>query len=673
MSRQIAGRQRFAVLIGIDFYHEKPLEGSVRDVDMIQKCLTETHITRLTASGPIDADTIQPPEDPSLWPTLKNLTACLSQIQLLSSAGDHIYIHYSGHGTRTPRGELALAFLDGGNIGDVDSLSGLNLARIINQMAKQRLKVTLVLDCCFSGALVRSESQTEVRYIECNSTIEVEDSITCHDTEEPTIDAFRTRDASMLANWLINTDSYTILTACGPHEEAREVVFENGVRQGALSYFLSRILQKPGTLGMRHYSIYRLLCSRFHALYPQQNPMFFGNENLGFFGDLDISPRFHFVPAYQMDDGTFYLEEGRAHGASDGDVYALYPRYASEWRCDISKTESIKARIHRAFAVTSELELDGEVPTVMKSRCKAVRLGAFSLAKVPILLKASASQFDWSVQAIDQSRSFELLSSAAQDTPFMFKVGVNDCGRLEIQDQNNKKIHGLPTLPCAGSEQAIEQVMNVIEHLTRFKQIESMENNLSKGASEDMVEIRLGRSSGESFDRASLIEAKHDEDLHLIIHNKCDKAVYLHVYNLKPSWEIKNILKSDYATLPAKNGRTLGFGAERKRFTLTMKVPAWMIESGQLWCSEVVKVFITLQPSSFAGLAQGVPILRSEGQWEEYNVKGSSTECKTPMQKPNEITNDWIARNFHIRTILGNELRQVNTLTDPQYAETRTV
>jgi hypothetical protein len=51
------------------------------------------------------------------------------------------------------------------------------------------------------------------------------------------------RAASVCLSWLVNPDSYTILTACGPTETAKEVILsQDEQRHGALSYFLLRTL-----------------------------------------------------------------------------------------------------------------------------------------------------------------------------------------------------------------------------------------------------------------------------------------------------------------------------------------------------------------------------------------------------------------------------------------------
>src|SRR5438477_8484 len=82
-----------------------------------------------------------------------------------------------------------------------------------------------------------------------------------------------------------------ILTACGPHEVARELRFEDEGRRGALSYFLLSTLSNLGNNSGNQHDIYRYLCARFRESWPKQNPMLFGNRDLYFFAQRTSKAR----------------------------------------------------------------------------------------------------------------------------------------------------------------------------------------------------------------------------------------------------------------------------------------------------------------------------------------------------------------------------------------------
>ena len=73
-------------------------------------------------------------------------------------------------------GDLSLVLL--GEVSGIRYLSGRELAALVDKMVKKRLHITLVLDCCFSGGVVRQESVQEsvqdaaIRHIAYDSAVD---------------------------------------------------------------------------------------------------------------------------------------------------------------------------------------------------------------------------------------------------------------------------------------------------------------------------------------------------------------------------------------------------------------------------------------------------------------------------------------------------------------------
>lgn len=161
----------YAILIGINVYAERPLKGCVRDVQEIKKYLEEmpspVHIEMFTATDSADPNSRGPAEDPMLWPTYENVTSSLEKTTSLAKHGDFVNVHYSGHGTRMEAssefsnrstGDLALNLLEEGEGNNIRYLRGLELAFFLKAMVDKGLIVTLVLDCCFSGSVLRLDA-----------------------------------------------------------------------------------------------------------------------------------------------------------------------------------------------------------------------------------------------------------------------------------------------------------------------------------------------------------------------------------------------------------------------------------------------------------------------------------------------------------------------------------
>ena len=235
----------------------------------------------------------------------------LGKTTSLAKADNFVYVHFSGHGTtcepfkyalnlsiegmapvpskfsNPSTGDLALVVLEATTEIETRYLRGEELGSLIKRMVDKGLIVTLVLDCRFSGSVMRDDSS--VRHVRYDPHIDTVYPPASGLSDEGKASRTIYRNASMRSNWLVDPGGYTILAACGPAEIAKEIVF-NGQKRGALSYLLLKTLNSLSYVGCKQLHIYLLLCASFRKAQEQfpnkriPNPMFYGNKTLGFFG-----------------------------------------------------------------------------------------------------------------------------------------------------------------------------------------------------------------------------------------------------------------------------------------------------------------------------------------------------------------------------------------------------
>ncbi|HKB40565.1 MAG TPA: caspase family protein, partial [Gemmataceae bacterium] len=81
------------------------LGGCVRDVEHVEQFLrrrlglSDERLIKLTST---DNGREEPREPPQRRPTYENMVAAFQKVTDLTAKGDQVYIHYSGHGGRTP-------------------------------------------------------------------------------------------------------------------------------------------------------------------------------------------------------------------------------------------------------------------------------------------------------------------------------------------------------------------------------------------------------------------------------------------------------------------------------------------------------------------------------------------------------------------------------------------
>jgi hypothetical protein len=671
MDQEQVVTKHHALLIGINFYPERPLQGCVRDVEMIKKYLYSKRIpvqvAMFTATAPSDPALLGPIEDPEVWPTYENVTASLEKITSNANPGDFFYLHYSGHGTRIEAssiysnkttGDLALDLLEEGNGNKIRYLRGLELAFFIKNMVTKGLVVTLILDCCFSGSVLRHDDLSGARYLDYDP--ETDMAHPPNPRKCLSCDSFDVayRDGSMLPNWLIHPAGYTILTACGPLEIARELKFEDGQRRGALSYFLHRTLSKLGSNESKQRHIYHHLCSKFHESWPRQNPMCYGNMNLSFFGGLKSEPNSSLIPVFRTGTGSLYLRAGLAHGVCDGDKFALYPFFPNKEASINTTQDPVMVQSMKSEPLTSILEgVDGApIPSYVQTGWNAKAINQFSLQKVPILLTPSLPNRDRWLAAARERFSLDLHTVDVDGHPFLFHVAMNGLGEYEIQNAAHKRIFGFSNGPHDQEEGLLARVFDALEHLTRFKQIEAIDNPMPTSSFETTFSIRLSSSLGEACHSTYVVEARHNDKLSLVIQNRGNEDLYLHIYDMGPLWQVKNLLDGDYMVVPKANIQE-GTGGILN-LELLMTIPDFLVKKGHHQCEDIIKVFITEHQTSFLALEMGKLAELSNSESTRGDILKVNTFLSDMVNTSfrggfaNGVAANWASQNFQICTIM---------------------
>ncbi|KAF2785962.1 hypothetical protein K505DRAFT_344216 [Melanomma pulvis-pyrius CBS 109.77] len=445
----------WAVIIGIDYYPEpkdKCLSGCVRDATTV-KLFLETgepnvNIAVLTATTPTDPSFGRPQEKPEVWPTYENVISGLLSVIDMAKGGDFVYIHYSGHGTRL-LSQLALVLLSEDGRGS-RYLRGQTLALALHKMVEKGLRVTLVLDCCFSGSVVRNSDWHgfDIRCIDYNSTV---NDVSLQEHSASLFDVASTlRDSSMEKDWLLTPEGYGILSACAPHEKAYELETRDGGR-GALTYFLLDALSTLRNRGTKltHQSIHEHLSTRFHVSWPRQTPMRYGNENFAFFGESLLPPDNAFVPIYKTGDDQLCLRAGHIHGVFEGDEYAVYPFDTPEHAQNQEEKALLNVRVNTARAFESELIVIGPTSALQfQMGWKAKPLTSLSPRCIPVKLLTSISGISQSqLEEIAKGQRFmRLFTEYQMEEPCIFNVIINEHDEYEVVDALHGKVPCVPNI-----------------------------------------------------------------------------------------------------------------------------------------------------------------------------------------------------------------------------------
>ncbi|EEU38896.1 uncharacterized protein NECHADRAFT_55675 [Fusarium vanettenii 77-13-4] len=358
-------------------------------------------------------------------PSRDNVISSMQRVLQLSSPGDHVYIHYSGHGTiRSKDRAVALELINPTSL-ETEYLYGTILRNAINKMIQKGLTVTLILDCCFSGSVLRDDrlQSRKVRYLEYSRDVDLQS-----DYRDP-FHSNTSRDSELGLSRLLDPEGHTIIAACGPLEVASELEFDGGATRGALSYFLVDSLTKLRRRGIKvsNQMLHQNLRAQFHAHVPEQTPMLYGNRGFAFFGDfIDFSVEAH-LPTFSLhrsiEHGGLVLHAGQAHGVHRDDEFALSPFEQQ----DEARQPTIRGRIDAVDCLTSTMNtVDPKDSENIKrgSTWKATLVTSFSPRKVHIHLDYDVPDNNNLIQAASSNGYLTFLITFENPSRRLLYLGI---------------------------------------------------------------------------------------------------------------------------------------------------------------------------------------------------------------------------------------------------------
>jgi hypothetical protein len=600
--------KRWALLIGIDFYFGAAerdsktrsvkfhhLSGCVRDVEEVEKYLKgigvcEDNITKLTASRGESG----PKEDPTMLPTHGNIISEFNRITNNASPGDLVYIHYSGHGIR--RNTLESALTEGGDnfsgtaLAPVDAmiggayLTGYHLGDMIRRMVEDKnLRVTLILDSCFSGRGLRNTATFAVR----TSPDYFDDSILPNDVEADNAVAAITgsdskfRNAAVRPCWLSNPTGCTILTACEFSQTAGEDTFgDTKVKHGVLTFWMLDILRQCQVKSTpSHSRVKDHVNVKIRNMRPRlmQSPVLHGDGDYAFFGkELVIErPVCHILSK----DGDYLdLDVGRAQRAAEG---AIYDIYSGDWDIDSPDVPPLQAHIIELDEI-SDFRSTAQIFThdpahkdmVIKQGCCAIlrtwALGSKTYVRLHLPDRPDLEYLrDMLKMHIEKTPELYLHSNTSPEPAFT--VSVNQHNNFEVHE-NGRRLPRLPKIQLGGIEQQIERLAYILRHLARFREIEKLQNDeIENPLKSEWFLFRLETESGRlTRDPSGTYQVMDGQPL--IVSFKLLKecgleSVYVTFFNLNPSWGIHKLYPGP--------GQSVHKTAENRleRFRIRMSIP----------------------------------------------------------------------------------------------------
>jgi len=622
-----------ALLIGIDCYlpNEFPgggkfesLSGSVRDVERVEQFLLQElrlppeKIRKLTSSR----GSVEPVEPEDRLPTYENMVTALQELARTASAGDQIYIHYSGHGGRTVtifpevKGEEGYdESLVPCDIGDSSAryLRGAEVSFLVRDMVSKGLLVTLVFDCCHAGGASRGAKGAVKRGLGIVDRRQ-RPTASLVATREELLELMRPKPVAgpvrrnlSLQSWLPDPQGYVLLAACRPQEFALEYPFDGKETQGALTYWLLDSLRQGGT-SLTYKQLHERIFAKVHNQFLSQSPMLIGESSRPFFGNAQepgLSPlradTGFLEPAVVMavEGSRVLLHVGQAEGARIGLRYAIYRPFVDPAQGS-----------HQAIVEIRDLGATESWAEIIETTRSMIEQGAQA---VPLGLGRDAGRLQGVVDvatgaALDQARS----AIAADPTHYIrvakegdridFRVTVNDLGDYALLDAGSKPISNLRPALSTTRPDSISELVRRLIHLTKYRNVQRIENAddqnpLKKVLGLKVLGTQMDFEPGDTPDpqipaKLDPLDLRIGEWLFLEISNQSQRILNFAVLDLQPDWGISRIFpgQNDSAFWPLDPG-------ESKVVRIKGFLPPGYNEA-----TDIIKVFATMGTPNFRWL-----------------------------------------------------------------------
>jgi len=532
----------YALLIGIDFYfpHDLPdgryknLRGCVRDINHVETYLKETfnltpdQIIKLTATASENPN--QPQEPPELLPTYKNIVDKFNELTAKAQPQDRVYIHYSGHGGRAKtifediKGRSALdEALVPTDIGQLNSryLRDIEFAKLLQEMVKKELVVTLVLDSCHSGGATREISGDDrVRgggFID--TTPQPTDSLVAPVQELAqnwkSLTA-NSRNITVVNGLLPEPKGYTLIAACGDDELAYENVFEGTESNGALTYFLLKALRQYGT-EISVEDLFNHISNKVHKEFVRQTPMLMGETDRTFFGGPSVGAS-RKVPVMKVDikKNRVQLQIGEASGIEEGAEFDIFKFRTRDFEDRENRVATVKVielgasdcwaevtQLHNIRTINSQLTEGmieiGSPAVYLSPGLKQIRkvrlllpdpLPQSSVVNVPLLPTILLTK----KEEVEGHRWIEFCSETETDENVDYFVSLNSEGEYWILDRNKEPIKNLLFPIKIDEPEATKRLINRLIHVARYESILELDNKDAFAPLNGKLKVELVKS-----------------------------------------------------------------------------------------------------------------------------------------------------------------------------------
>ena len=305
MSDSTTDSVRRALLVGINAYQQRPLDGCIADAELMAQVLRDTFA--------FDEKNVTVLRDRAA--SREKLLAELDQLIDVTNAGDTAFFFYAGHGATAENDDHTEA---SGNDSTLnlcedprEDIYDDELQARLDALGEKTQFTVLVIDACHSATITR-DAADPTRKVRAGLPVK-------KSARPPKNLGSHKAQATTPA-----TAAYTLIAACRDDEEAEEsaVAGDDSNHHGALTWALARELTAAKS-GETWRDVFERVSRSVTAAHSSQHPQIEGNANRELFG-LKSFPTVEYVQVTDRASASVVIGAGALHGVQFGATYTVY-------------------------------------------------------------------------------------------------------------------------------------------------------------------------------------------------------------------------------------------------------------------------------------------------------------------------------------------------------------
>ena len=496
-------RNLYALLVGIDEYSQKPLEGCVNDIKAIKEYLEQQ---LASDSYQLQIKTLFNKEA-----TRKGIIQGFREHLSEANSNDVVLFYYSGHGSQEenipeafwsfePDRKNETLFCYDSNLPEHWHLADKELAKMIAEVALKKPHICVILDCCHSGSGTKDPSSDIVERLAPGDKRPRPLKTYLFDVDElaklsPSPDSNFSSTGRQFSQ-----GQHILMAACEDRDTAKELTI-NGNKRGIFSYCLLETLKRSGKLTYQELwqetknAVSRKLEKHSITQFPQLEVTPPDKGNLLFLDGAIAQQQPYFLVRHDK-KLDWVIDGGEFHGVqpSKGEektVLALF-----NFNCNVNDFKDPRKSIGEASVTEvlpqlSRLKISGDTKLSPESVYKAIVI-SLPLPAQGVYLEGDPTGVKLASQAIESATmgnrpSIYIHSVENRDEAQLYLLCRNQEYSIQLKGEERSLVAPIQGFTLDNAQLVTER----LEHIARWMTIRDLPSPPKSRIQPDDIEMEL--------------------------------------------------------------------------------------------------------------------------------------------------------------------------------------